>query len=179
MKGEIMKQATGIILIIILFFSLQLTASAAEPLKVGIIDFQRCVQESNEGKRIADSLKNKQIEMQKDLDKKQQELLDMQKDMEKQSLMLSMDAKEDKQKEFNKKRQDLNYFVQDSDEEFKKIRQDALIGIQNIIINKVNTIAQEKKFDLILARSEGGVLFFSKALDITDEVIAGINKDKP
>jgi len=174
-----MKHLTGIIILVLTLISLQISAAAAEPLKVGVLDLQRCIQESNEGKRIAETLKKKQTEMQKDLDAKQQELLEMQKDMEKQSLMLSMDAKEDRQKDFEKKRRDLAYLIQDSNEEMKKAEQDARNDILRILGGVLEKIANEKKFDLITERANGGVLYVSKALDITDEVVVELNKVKP
>ena len=174
-----MKHLTGIFFIALVFFSLQLSASAAEPLKIGVFDYQRCIQESNAGKRMTEGLKKKQIEMQKTIDTKQQELVEMQKDMEKQSLMLSMDAKEERQKEYEKKRRDLSYLMQDSNDEMKKAETDARLDFLNILSGVVQTIAKEKKYDLIVERAQGGIIYVSKALDITDDVIAAINKAKP
>ncbi len=175
----IMKHLTKILTVAVAFLFIQLGVSAAEPLKIGVLDLQRCIQESNEGKRIAESLKNKQAEMQKDLDKKQQALIDMQKDMEKQSLMLSMDAKTEREKEFEKKRRDLNYLVQDMTEEMKKAETDARISILNILSGVVEAIAKQQKLDLIAERSNGGILYFAKELDITDQVLAELNRVKP
>ena len=174
-----MRHLTGIIFIALVFFSLQLSASAAEPLKIGVFDYQRCIQESNAGKRMTEGLKKKQIEMQKTIDTKQQELVEMQKDMEKQSLMLSTAAKEDRQKEYEKKRRDLSYLMQDSNDEMKKAETDARIDFLQTLSGVVSTIAAEKKYDLIVERSQGGIIYVSKALDITDDVIAAINKAKP
>ncbi len=174
-----MKHLTKTILLAVSFLFIQLGVSAAEPVKVGVLDLQRCIQESNEGKRLSDSLKNKQAEMQKDLDKKQQELVDMKNDLDKQSLMLSVDAKTEREKEFEKKRRDLNYLVQDLSEEMKKAEADARISILNILSGVVETVAKQQKLDLIVERSNGGILYFSKVLDITDQVLAELNRVKP
>ena len=174
-----MKQLTGIIILALAIFSFQLSASAAEQLKIGVLDLQKCIQESNEGKRLAESLKTKYTEMQEDLNKKQQELVAMQNDLEKQSLMLSADAKDEKQQELEKKKRDLSYLLQDKNEEYKKAETDARVAILNVLSGVVETIAKEKNYDLITERANGGVLYVSKTLDITDEVIAGLNKVKP
>ncbi len=172
-----MKHLTKLVILAVAVLFIQLGVSAAEPIKIGVIDFQRCIQESNEGKRISESLKNKQTEMQKDVDKKQQELVDMQKDMEKQSLMLSADAKSEREKVFEKKKRDLQYLMQDLNEEMKKLESDARISILTTINTVVDTIAKQQKFDLIAERSN--IMYFSKELDITDQVIAELNKAKP
>jgi outer membrane protein len=180
MKGDIkMKHLTKIFIIAVIVLCVQFGASAAEPAKIGVLDLQRCIQESNEGKRIAESLKSKQAEMQKDVDKKQQELVTMQNDMEKQNLMLSADAKTEREKEFEKKKRDFQYLMQDLNEEMKKLETDARISILNVLSGVVETIAKQQKFDLIAERSNGGILYFSKGLDITDQVLAELNKVKP
>ena len=174
-----MKQLTGIIILALAIFAFQFSAGAAEPLKIGVLDLQRCIQESNEGKRIAESLKSKQKEMVDDLKKKEQELRDMQSDLEKQSLMMSTEAKENKQKEFEKKQRDYSYSVQYVREDMQKAESDARIAILTVLSGVVDTIAKDKKYDMIAEKSNGGILFVSKALDITDEVIAALNKVKP
>jgi outer membrane protein len=180
MKGDIiMKKLTGIIIIALAFLCFQLGTLAVEPTKIGVLDLQRCIQESNEGKRIAESLKNKQAEMQKDVEKKQQELATMQKDMEKQSMMLSAEAKIEKEKEFEKKKRDFQYLMQDLNEEMKKLDSDAQVNIITALSGVVETIAKQQKFDLIIERSNGGVIYFTKGLDITDMVITEFNKIKP
>lgn len=172
-----MKHLTKILIVAVTVLFIQLGVSAAEPIKIGVIDFQRCIQESNEGKRIDESLKNKQAEMQKDVDKKRQELVDMQKEMDKQNLMLSMDAKTEREKEFEKKQRDLQYLMQDLNEEYKKLQTDARYSILTTINSVVDTIAKQQKFDLIAERAN--IMYFSKELDITDQVITELNKLKP
>ena len=84
--------------IIILFF--HNNALGADSYKIAVLDLQKCMNKSNEGKRHFQSLKKKKDALQKTLDDKQKELLNLQKELEKQSLMLSLDARENKQKEY-------------------------------------------------------------------------------
>ncbi|MBN2418277.1 MAG: OmpH family outer membrane protein, partial [Deltaproteobacteria bacterium] len=160
-------------------FSFQLIASAAEPTKIGVLDLQKCMQESNEGKRQNESLQKKQNDMLDELRKKDQELRDMQSDMEKQSLMLSADAKENKIAEFEKKKREYDRRVNEAREDLQIAARDAQITMLNIISGVVENIAKQKKFDLIIEKSNGGILYFSNSLDITADVIAELNKLKP
>ena len=177
MKGDIMKKIKGIIIIAMAIFSFQLVASAAEPLKIGVIDFQKCIKVSNEGKRLAESLKKKQTEMIEEIKKKEQEYLDMQSEIEKQSLMMSADAKERKLKELDKMERDYKYKIQYSREDLQKLENDAMVAFRGILLGVVDKIAKEKKYDLITERS--ATIYISDNLDITDEVIAELNKVKP
>ena len=172
-----MKYLSGIIFLILGIIICQTSALAAESSKIGVLDLRRCIQESNEGKRIYEDLKKKHDAMQKDLDEKQQELLEMQNEIEKQSLMLSMDAKENRQKEFEKKKRDLTYLAQDLQEDMKKLENEANIEILKVIQQILSKFAKEKELEYITERAS--VLYAAEGLDITDNVIKEMNNLKP
>lgn len=174
-----MKLLFRFFFIMIGVFLLQYSAFAADAFKVGILDLQRCMQESNEGKRVFQALKKKHDSMQKKLDERQNELVQMQKEIEKQSLMLSLNAKEDKQKEFERRRRDLGYILQDLNEEMNKAEASARKKILKDLEGIVEKIASKGAYDLIIERRGGGVLFTSETLNITDQVIETYNKEKP
>ena len=93
--------------------------------------------------------------------------------------MLSLDAKEDKQKEYERQRRDLGYLLQDLNEEMNKAETNARKKVLKDLEGIVKTISEKEKYDLILELRTGGVMFFSDLLDITDEVIQEYNKVKP
>jgi len=179
MKGGDMKRLLVSIFIMTAIFVFQHNALAAAASKIGIINIQRCINESSEGKRISESLQKEIKVMQQRYDKAQKELTELQKEIEKQSLMLSLDAKETKQKEYNKKSRELNYLNQDLSEEASKAEQNARLRVLQVLNAIVKNIATQDSFDLILEGSTAGVLFASDGLDITDQVIKELNKSKP
>ena len=174
-----MKYLSGILITVLALFSLQSGVIAAEPIKIGVIDLQRCIRESNEGKKIQERLYNRQLRMQEEFNKRQEELNEMKREIEKQSLMLSLDAKEGRQKDLDKKERDLKYFYQDINEELKKAENDAKAEILNVLMTVVESIAKRDKFNLITERTGGSFLYVDPALDITDDVIKEMNKTKP
>jgi len=174
-----MKRLLVSIFIITAIFVFQFDSIAAAASKIGIIDIQRCINESNEGKRISESLQKEIAAMQQKYDKAQKELTELQREIEKQSLMLSLDAKESKRKEYSKKSRELNYLNQDLSEEASKAEQNARIRVLQVLSVIIKNIAKQDSFDLILEGSSAGVLFASDALDITDQVIKELNKSKP
>ncbi len=103
----------------------------------------------------------------------------MKTELEKQSLMLSMDAKEDKQQEFEKKQRELGYFYQDMNDELKKAENEAKNELLNTLMTVVDKIAKRDKYDIIAERTGGSLLFVSPALDVTDEIIKELNSSKP
>lgn len=174
-----MKKIPILLMTLTLFFLSQSIVSAAELVKVCTVDLQRCMEESNEGKRIAESLKEELVEMQQRYADAQKELAELKKEIEKQSLMLSMDAKEDKQDEYDKKSRELTYLYEDLTEEAQVAQQNANQKILKEIYAIIQTVSKEQGFDLILAKSTSGVLFASDSLDITDLIIKELNKAKP
>lgn len=169
----------SIFVVLILCFILQNGAMAAEAVKVAVVDLQRCMLESKEGKRVSESVKKEIETIRQRYAKAKQELLDLQKEIEKQSLMLSLDAKESKQNEYNKKSRELGYLEEDLQEEQTAIQQDATQKLLKDIYSIVETVAKQQAFDLVLEKSTSGLIFASNALDISDTIIEEYNKAKP
>ena len=174
-----MKRFIIIAIFITSILSFQSNSLAAETLKIGVLDLQECINKSNEGKRVFQALKTKHDALQKHLDEKQNELVQLQKEMEKQSMMLSLDAKQDKQKEFERKRRDLGYLLQDMNEEMNKAEAEARQKILKDLEGIVKTIAQKGNYQLIMEKRSGGIMFSSDLLDVTDQVINEYDKVKP
>ena len=179
MKGGDMRKLLALTVIITGILLFQQNVIAAESYKIGIVNIQRCLQESNEGKRLDQELLEKRNEMQEELNTKQLELEEMEKEIQKQSLMLSLDAKEDKENEYYKMQRDIEYLVEDFNELMTKMQTEAqqtfLTALQDILVD----IAGKDGYDLIMERLSGGILFSSEAIDITDQVIDALNKAKP
>jgi outer membrane protein len=162
-----------------MIFFFQYSAIGAESFKIGILDFQRVFTQSNEGKRVYATLKEKQEALQSKLTTKEDELKELQKELEKQSLMLSLDAKEDKQKDFERKRRELQYLFQDINEEMKKTEISAQQEMMKDLKGVIDTIVSKNKYTIIFEATRSNVVWWSGEADITEEVIAEYNKIKP
>jgi outer membrane protein len=159
--------ATTVVLILFLsgaVFGQELT-------RIGLIDLQRCLQDSKEGKKATELLKQKKAELQRELDKKQQEVFELRKEFEKQSMMLSMDAQESKRKEVERKARELEYYLQDLNEEMARSQEREKKRIFDELGTVVEKIGFDGRYAIILEKRAGGVLYENKAIDITDQVI--------
>ena len=162
---------------IILFF--QQSALSADSLKIGVYDVQSCLEGSNEGKRVSEALRKMQMSLKKEYDEKKAELDELQKELDRQSLMLSMDAKGDKQKEYERKKRELGYFIQDIQEELGRAKLNAESLVMKDLREIVKKIGKEGKYDLILEESRGNLVYWSETIDITKKVINEYNNKKP
>lgn len=153
-------------------------AFGQELTRLGVIDLQRCLQESMEGKRATELLKQKKAELQSKLNEKQQELMGLRREFEKQSMMLSMDAQETKRRVVERKARELEYYLQDLNEEMARAQDREKKRIFDELGTVIETIGSEGGYAMILEKRSGGVLYWNKAIDITDQVIEAYDKLK-
>jgi outer membrane protein len=154
------------------------SAAAQGGVKIGIVDLQRCIAESAEGKRVYNELKAKKDDMQKQVDKKQDELLKLSDMLEKQSMMLSMDAKENKAKEFDRKKREFKYMYEDLTEEMRKAEAEARNRLIAELEGVVSEVGERGGYTLLFERRSGGIMYFGKVIDVTDDVVKLYDKKK-
>jgi len=82
-----MKKCLWLSVIVSVIVLCSTVSSGEEEKRIGLIDLQRCIQESQEGKKVFEVLKSKKDDLQKRLDMKEKELLDLRKELEKQAMM--------------------------------------------------------------------------------------------
>lgn len=147
--------------------------------KIAVVDLQKCIRDSVKGKQIYDKLKKTKDEMQKKLDKKQNELLKLKEELDKQGMMLSVDAKEDKEKEFERKRREFKYFYDDLSEEMRKVEGEARKEVLKDLEKVVTSIGEKGKYMMIFERRSSGLMYVESPIDITDEVVKAYDKYEP
>jgi outer membrane protein len=108
--------------------------------------------------------------MQKKLDARQEELLKFKEELDKQGMMLSLDAREDKEKEFERRKRELKYYYEDLTEEMRKEEAEARGNIVKELEKVVSDIGAKGGYRMILERRTSGVMYFDKAIDVTAEV---------
>ncbi len=172
-----MKKSFLFILMIGILFANNIVLGE-DHIAIRIIDMQRCLKESKQGQKIFEALKNKKETLQRKLDKKQKALLELRKELEKQSMMLSMDAQEDKKKDIERKARELEYFFKDLNEEMMRAQEKEKKKIFNELKDIIEKIGSEEKYALIMERRAGGVLYFDESKEITEQVIKAYDELK-
>lgn len=173
-----MKGFLGVSWVILLVLVLGVADLQAEAKKIGVVDLQICIRESFEGKKIYDELSKKKDAMQKRLDEKQNELLKLKEEIDKQGMMLSMDAKEDKEKEFERKRREFKYFYDDLSEEMRKAEAEAKKDMLKDLEKVVSEIGKKEGLSLIFERRSSGLMYVSETMDISQQVLKAYNELK-
>jgi outer membrane protein len=163
------------IMVILLGYNLAL---GEDPNRIGMIDLQKCIEKSKEGQKLFEALKKKKDGLQKRLDSKEKELLELRKEFDKQVMMLSMDAQQSKRKTIERKTRELEYLVKDLNEEMRRAEGIERKRILNELIEIIQKIGDEGKYAMILEKRVGGVLYWAKPFDLTDEVTKAYDQMK-
>lgn len=151
--------------------------SWAEELKVGILDLQRCLQQSEAGKKASKSLQEKSDRIKKDLTTKREDLKKLGEEFTKKSNVLSLEAKREREKELIRKEEDFRELVRQKEEEMRKDEYNSMQPLLNDLFEVTSKLAKEEGYTLIL-EAKSGVVYFNKPIDITDKVIKLFNETK-
>lgn len=152
--------------------------SAEKPLKIGYIDLQRSLNESDQGKEAKASFNKRVEELQKTLDEKQGELKKLQDELDKQKGILNQEAKGDKEKAYQQKIKDAQRFAKDSQEELQQKDAELTKKIITDLKDVIKKVGTDEAYTIILEKGEAAVLFAADGVDITDKVIKAYNKTK-
>jgi outer membrane protein len=144
---------------------------------VGVLDLQRCLSQSESGKKATKTLQDKSDRIKKDLSTRRDELKKSEEELAKKSTVLSADAKREKEKELLRKKEDFRDLVQEKEEEMRKDEYNAMQPLLNELFELTSKLAKDEGYTMIL-ESKSGVVYFSKTIEITDKIIKLFNESK-
>lgn len=147
----------------------------ADDAKIGIIDMQKAIQNSETGKKAKAELEQAFNKKKKELQDQEATLKKMQEDFQKKAAALSESAKKEQQAKMQEKFMKYQELLQKSQTEIQKKEQEMSEPIIRKIREKVSEIAKKKNLSLVLERNENVVIYFDAKEDLTDEVMKAIN----
>jgi len=147
----------------------------AEDLKIGYVDMQRAVAETEDGRKARASLKKVFDQKQKELDEQQENFKKKKEDFDKKRTLLTADKVREKenelQGEFEKVQQSYLRHQRDLQEKEGEVMQKILERMNRII----NKIAVSENFSMIFDSTRGGLVFAKPHLELTNELIRRYN----
>jgi outer membrane protein len=155
------------------------TAHAAD-LKIGVIEPQKVLDGTRNGKKIKDSLQEYVKSRQRIIDLEEEELKKMEEDLVKQSAVLSADAKKEKEETFRKRMMEYQRKVGQLNQEVQNKKKEVLEEFNKGLEQIVRGIADKEKLSLVVEKGDNGagalVVYSHPSLDITDRVIKELDK---
>ena len=166
-----MKRTIIVLSIIILIFGFNSTVFCADSFKIGVVNFEKIIKESSAGKMTQKQIQAKGDEFQQKLQDEKKQLDEMQKTFERESLVLSPEKQQEKQREFRIKVNDFKKMQQNLAQQFKQLEVQLLNEIQKQVFEIANKIGEKEEYQLIIEKKTAGIIFYQDGLDITDQII--------
>jgi outer membrane protein len=169
-----LKTASAIALALLTFAP----ALQAQLSTVVVVDFERAVVESKEGKKSSDKFNGALQAKQSEIEKKQKELEDQQRKLQNGARTLSDAAKVDLQKDIDRRTTDLQRINEDAQKELQTLRDELLRPIAERATAILNAMASERNYTLVVDTSDpdSNVIWKNDKNDITAELVKRIDE---
>ena len=159
---------------LLLLFAWTNTAFAAD--KIGFINMQTIIQNSNAGKKAAEDFKKLFARKQESIKAMENEVKKLKDELDKQGAVMTASARGDKEAAYQRKMRDYQILVDDTNKELQKRDQEYSQQLIPEILKVVRAIAEKEKYTLILDISTMPLPYFDKANDISKKVIDDYNR---
>lgn len=147
---------------------------AAQSMRVGIVDTQRAVMETEDGLRMQATLKKVFDSRQRELDKKQEDLQKERDDIEKQRDVLSKAALAKRVDKWQREMVQLQTVFVEYNKELQKKQGELTQPIFQKAMGIIRRLATQEGFDIIVDKQ--AVPYARSDLDVTDRVITMYNQ---
>ena len=149
---------------------------AANVAKIGLVDFQKVLDNSNAGKAAQAEINKKGTQMEAEIKRMGQEVETLKDKLEREALVMSREARDEKERELRIKVSDLRALQNKHMQTFKEAERNLIQKIQKEVMDLVKEIGSKEGYQLILEKRETGAVYFLDSMDITDQVIKAYNK---
>ena len=146
-------------------------APAQADTKIGVVNIDRLIKDSPQGKAVEDALRNDASAKQRELVALQASLKAKQDKLEKDGSTMTADQRSKAEKDLRDGNRDLSQKANDYQEELTNRQNEELSRLQNSLVAEVQSYALSQKFDLVIA---SGVVYAATTLDLTDAVLASL-----
>lgn len=163
-----MKRLVGLAVAALVLFS---GPALAANVKIGYVDLQKALNESAAGKAAKAEIAAKYDAYQKTIGARQKKLSAMKSELEKQSLLLSQDARDDKEHTYEQKVKDFQRYAKDAQDDLKQKDQNYTRQIIEKLVGIVKTLGKKEGYTMILEKSQSSVLYADDQSDLTNQVI--------
>lgn len=169
---RIVRALTGMILAV-LFISGGSPAAAADAPKIAVVNLQTVLETSVAGKAAQNELKTQRDKLEGDLKQKGNELQELEKRLQRETMVMSKETREEKEREFRIKASDFQALQKKYRGDLQDLERKLMAQLQKDISNLVSEIGKKEGYLLVL--SSIGVLYSQPGADITNRLIQELN----
>jgi outer membrane protein len=147
--------------------------------KIGYVDLQRALNESEAGKRAKEEFKVQVDKLQAGLKKQKDEIDSLKEQLEKKSLVMKEDERSNLEEDYRKKLRDFERNYKDSQTDLQKKDNELTGAIIKDLQEIIRDYGEREGYTLILESTSSAVLYGSKSADLTDTIMQEYNSRHP
>ncbi len=151
------------------------SAAAAESVRIAVVNQQRALASSNDGRAAEKTLKSLMEKKRTQLEPLEQELKRQREEFESQKYVLSRSALEERKLDLLKRQRDLERSMREAEDELEIENRKLMQPLLKRIETALSELGKEKDFTVILETKSAAVLYAEESIDITDLVIQKLN----
>ncbi len=143
--------------------------------KIGYVDLQRALNESEAGKKAKDEFKVQVDKLQGQLKKQKDEIDTLKDQLEKKAVVMKEEERANLEDEYRKKLRDFERNYKDSQTDLQKKDNELTGGIIKDLQDIIRDYGEREGYTLILEATNSAVLYGIKTADLTDDIMKQYN----
>jgi outer membrane protein len=158
---------------------LLVNVAVAETVKIGYVDLQRALNESEAGKIAKEEFKLQVDKLQAALKRQKDEIDSMKEQLEKKALVMKESERSNLEDEYRKKLRDFERSYKDSQADLQKKDNELTGAIIKDLQEVIREYGEREGYTLILENTSSAVLYGAKSADLTDAIMLQYNSQHP
>ena len=155
-------------------------AASHNGVRIGVIDPQRVLEETEAGKRAKESLTNFMKNRQSLIELEEKELKRMEEDLVKQASILSAGARREREEQFRRRAIEFQQKANELNREIQEKQKEVLESFREKVERVVAKVAQQMGLMVVMEKGRGGpTVYNDSSLDISPQVIEEFNRMMP
>ncbi len=148
----------------------------AQDVRIGVINLQRALNESNAGKEAKKRFKEQLDRLQRDLERQKSQVDSLKDQLAKKALVMKGEERRNLEKDYQRKLREFERAYEDSQADLQakdaELTQDLLKVLQGVI----QDYGRRGGYTVILEQAGGALVYGAAHIDVTDAIIAEYNQ---
>ncbi len=155
------------------------TASSTQPaVRIGVVDSQKVLNETEAGKKVMGSLNTFMKNRQSLIELEEKELKRMEDDLVKQTSVLSANAKKEREDQLRRRAMEFQQKVNELNREVQDKQKEVLEGFRDKVEKVVAKVAQQMGLLVVIEKGRAGsTVYNDSSLDLSARVIEEFGKE--
>ena len=157
-------------------FSLVADAAVAQDIRIGVINLQRALNESNAGQEAKKRFKAQLDRLQSDLERQKSQVDSLKDQLAKKALVMKGDELRNLEKDYQRKLREFERAYEDSQADLQAKDAELTRDLVKVLQSVIQDYGRRGGYTVILEQAGGALLYGAAHIDVTDAIIAEFNQ---